>query len=66
MQYKGFVANYHYVSEAGVFVAEIFHAKDTISFSATTLKKLEEAMRLAVEDYIQFSKESSSIEFSLS
>lgn len=55
MQYKGFVAKYQYVSEAGLFVAEIFHAKDTLSFSAPTLKQLEEVMKEAVDEYLQFS-----------
>ncbi|MBS0290253.1 MAG: hypothetical protein JSS07_09500 [Proteobacteria bacterium] len=52
MQYKGFVASYHYVSETGLFVAEIFNASDTISFSASSLTKLKEAMIEAVEDYL--------------
>ncbi len=52
MQYKGFVANFYYVGDIGLFVGEIAHSQDTISFGAPTLKELQETMKIAVDNYI--------------
>ena len=52
MQYKGFIASFHYVGDIGHFVGEIIHSNDTISFSATTFKALQETMIAAVDNYL--------------
>ncbi len=52
MQYKGFVANYQYIRDLGLFVAQVYIQQDTISFSAPTLHQLEITMAQAVEDYL--------------
>lgn len=52
MQYKGFVAKYHFAINLGVYIGEIINSDDVISFSAENLKKLKEVMMEAVDQYL--------------
>ncbi len=52
LQYKGFVAHFHYIPDLDFFVAQILHGDDTISFSALTMAQLHPAMASAVDNYL--------------
>jgi predicted HicB family RNase H-like nuclease len=51
MEYKGFVASYHFVERAGVYVAEVLYQDDVIAFSAQTIPELYSAMIVALDHY---------------
>lgn len=54
MQYKGFIARYHFAVDAGVYVGEIINVPDVIAFSAQSIAHLREAMKSAIENYLDF------------
>ncbi|MBN9286596.1 MAG: hypothetical protein BGO43_06055 [Gammaproteobacteria bacterium 39-13] len=54
MQYKGFIARHYFVIDAGVYVGEIVNTSDVIAFSAESLAHLHEAMKSAVDSYLNF------------
>ncbi|MCS5710140.1 hypothetical protein [Candidatus Berkiella aquae] len=56
MQYKGLIAKYYYDVRSGVFIGEVINTLEVIVFSASTLDKLEMAMRDAIDDYLALSE----------
>lgn len=58
MEYKGYKSGIVTLDEsAGVFTGEVVGLKDVITFQGTTLKEVQEAFRVSVDDYLDFCKE---------
>jgi len=57
MNYKGYLGNVTYDSEAKLFHGEVLGLKDAITFAGTTVKELEKAFQDSINDYLAWCKE---------
>lgn len=56
--YKGYSAAVHFDARDGIFVGKVQGIGDSVTFHADTAKGLEDAMREAVDDYLDGCKQS--------
>lgn len=56
LTYKGFTAHYAFIVPVGVYVAEVWHDDDVITFGATSLRDLVHVMQESIEHYQQYAK----------
>ena len=57
MEYKGYIGDVNFDSEAHIFHGEIINTRDVITFQGTTVDELEAAFKESIEDYINWCKE---------
>jgi predicted HicB family RNase H-like nuclease len=57
MEYKGYVAKVEFDDEADIFHGEVINLRDVITFEAETVRKLRQAFRESVDDYLDFCAE---------
>ena len=57
MKYKGYMGTIEVSLEDDCLYGEILFIKDTITYEASTVSKLETAFRNAVDDYLAFCEE---------
>lgn len=57
MNYKGYLGNVTYDSDAKLFHGDVLGLKDVITFQGTTVKELEKAFKDSVDDYLDWCKE---------
>ncbi|GHS84057.1 antitoxin HicB [Pseudomonas sp. PAGU 2196] len=52
MRYKGYAARIEYAERDDIFVGRVLGMRDIISFHASSVPELHEAVREALEDYL--------------
>jgi len=57
LKYKEFIGTVHYSSSDEVFFGKIEGTNDLVMFEGETVKKLKNAFKEAVEDYLEICKE---------
>lgn len=57
MEYKGFVGNVEFDSEAKIFHGEVINTRDVITFQGQSVKEIEKAFKDSIEDYLSWCKE---------
>lgn len=58
--YRGYAGDFGYDEEAGLFHGEVLDVRDVITFQGSSLEELAQAFRDSVDEYLEFSPESSS------
>ena len=54
MEYKGYIGEVNFDSEAHIFHGEIINTRDVITFQGKTVDELEIAFQESVDDYIEW------------
>ncbi|MBF9015187.1 MULTISPECIES: type II toxin-antitoxin system HicB family antitoxin [unclassified Oceanispirochaeta] len=57
MEYKGYIGDVHFDSDAHIFHGEVINTKDVITFQGKTVDELERAFSESIDDYISWCKE---------
>ena len=57
MEYKGYIGDVTFDSDAHLFHGEVINTKDVITFQGKTVDELERAFYESVDDYISWCKE---------
>jgi len=57
MEYKGYIGDVNFDSEAHLFHGEVMNTRDVITFQGKSVDELEKAFIDSVEDYIEWCKE---------
>ena len=57
MEYKGFIGDVQFDSDAHVFYGEIINTRDVITFEGKSVSELEKAFKESIDDYINWCKE---------
>lgn len=57
MEYKGYIGDVNFDSEAHLFHGEVINTRDVITFQGKSVDELEKAFIDSVEDYIEWCKE---------
>jgi predicted HicB family RNase H-like nuclease len=52
MEYKGYLGEVEYDSQARIFHGDIINTRDIITFQGTTVKEIERAFKESIDDYI--------------
>ena len=54
MEYKGYIGEVNFDSEAHIFHGEIINTRDVITFQGKTVDEIEIAFQESVDDYIEW------------
>jgi len=57
MEYKGYIGEVTFDSDAHIFHGEIINTRDVITFQGKTVDELEAAFQESIEDYLKWCKE---------
>lgn len=57
MEYKGYLSQVEFDSEAEIFHGEVVNIRDVITFQGKSVAELKQAFRDSVEDYLEFCSE---------
>jgi len=57
MEYKGYIGDVNFDSEAHLFHGEIINTRDVITFQGKSVDELEKAFIDSIEDYVEWCKE---------
>ena len=57
MEYKNYIGNVEYDSDARIFHGEVINTKDVITFQGKNVDELERAFKESVDDYIMWCSE---------
>lgn len=57
MEYKGYIARVELDDEADLLHGEVINTRDVITFEATSVDELRQAMAESIEDYLAFCAE---------
>ncbi|MEA1911597.1 MAG: type II toxin-antitoxin system HicB family antitoxin [Spirochaetota bacterium] len=57
MEYKGYIGDVNFDSEAHLFHGEVINTRDVITFQGKSVDELEKAFIDSVEDYLEWCKE---------
>jgi predicted HicB family RNase H-like nuclease len=57
LSYKGYTGEVEVDFEAGILHGRVLDLRDVITFEGSTPKKLEQAFRASIDDYLAFCKE---------
>lgn len=57
MEYKGYIGDVNFDSEAHLFHGEVINTRDVITFQGKSVDELEKAFIDSVEDYVEWCKE---------
>lgn len=57
MNYKGFIGDVEFDSDAHVFTGRVINIRTVITFSGTTVTEIENEFKASVDDYIEWCKE---------
>lgn len=57
MEYKGYLGDVIFDSEAHIFHGEIINTRDVITFQGKSVDELEKAFKDSVDDYLDWCKE---------
>jgi len=57
MEYKGYIGDVNFDSEAHLFHGEVINTRDVITFQGKSVDELEKAFMDSVEDYLEWCKE---------
>ena len=57
MKYKGYEGAVKFDDDAGIFHGEVVNTRDVITFQGASVKELQKAFRVSVDDYLDFCKE---------
>ena len=57
MEYKGYIGEVQFDSEAHIFHGEVINTRDVITFQGKSVSELENAFKDSIEDYISWCKE---------
>ncbi len=57
MDYKGYIGDVKYDSEAHIFHGEIINTRDVITFQGKSVDELESAFKDSIDDYLEWCKE---------
>ena len=57
MEYKGFIGEVQFDSDAHIFHGEVINTRDVITFQGKSVSELESAFKDSIEDYISWCKE---------
>ena len=57
MEYKGYLGTVEYDAEAKIFHGDIINTRDVITFHGTTVREIERAFKVSINDYITWCKE---------
>ena len=57
MEYKGYIGDVNFDSEAHLFHGEVINTRDVITFQGKSVDELEKAFLDSVEDYLEWCKE---------
>ena len=56
MEYKGFIGNVEFDSDARIFHGDVINTRDVITFQGKTVDEIETAFRESIEDYLDWCK----------
>ena len=56
MEYKGYIGDVQFDSEAHIFHGEVINTKDVITFQGETVSELENAFKDSIDDFISWCK----------
>lgn len=54
MEYKGYIGNVEYDSDAKIFHGEVINTKDVITFQGISVDEIEDAFRESIDDYVEW------------
>ena len=57
IEYKGYTGVFEYDEEYRFFAGYVVNARDGIDFEGRSLDELEESMRTAIDDYLEYRAE---------
>ncbi len=57
IEYKGYTGVFEYDEEYGFFAGHVVNARDGINFEGRSLAELEESIRTAIDDYLEYCAE---------
>lgn len=57
MEYKGFIGEVTYDSDAKIFHGDVINTRTVITFEGTSVREIEKEFRASVDDYIAWCKE---------
>ena len=57
MEYKGYIGEVQFDSDAHIFHGEVINTRDVITFQGKSVSELENAFKESIEDYISWCKE---------
>ncbi len=57
MEYKGYIGEASFDSDARIFHGEIINTKDVVTFQGTSAEELEKSFRDSVDDYLDWCRE---------
>jgi len=57
MEYKGYIGEVNFDSDAHIFHGEIINTRDVITFQGTTVAELETAFQESIDDYLDWCEE---------
>lgn len=57
MEYKGYIGDVNFDSDAHIFHGEIINTRDVITFQGKTVDELESAFKDSINDYLEWCKE---------
>ncbi len=57
MEYKGYMGKVFYDVQADIFHGDVIGLKDVITFQGTSVKKLKQAFKDSINDYLAWCKE---------
>lgn len=56
MEYKGFIAEFEFDEDIGMYHGVVSNLRDVVNFYGATLEQLEIELKNSVEDYLDFCK----------
>jgi predicted HicB family RNase H-like nuclease len=54
MEYKGYIGQFEFDAQAGIFHGEVVSTRDVITFQGQTMTELRRAFYDSVNDYLDF------------
>lgn len=57
MEYKGYIGQVEFDSEAGILHGEVMGIRDVVTFQGQSVKEVEKAFHESVDDYLAFCQE---------
>ncbi len=57
MEYKGYIGEASFDSDARIFHGEIINTKNVVTFQGTSVEELEKSFRDSVDDYLDWCRE---------